>query len=59
MNPATRMAVLKRSRDIMDDLLTEQEKQHYPVLKQLDEIIQNLSHRLKEETTRSASEAGA
>ena len=53
------MAVLKRSRDIMDDLLTEQEKQHYPVLNQLDEIIQNLSHRLKEETTRSASEAGA
>ena len=58
MNPATRMAVLKRSRDIMDDLLTEQEKQH-PVLNQLDEIIQNLSHRLKEETTRSATEAGA
>ena len=59
MNQATRMAVLKRSRDIMDDLLTEQEKQHYPVLNQLDEIIQNLSHRLKEETTRSATEAGA
>ena len=59
MNSATRMAVLKRSRDIMDDLLTEQEKQHYPVLNQLDEIIQNLSHRLKEETTRSATEAGA
>ena len=59
MNPATRMAVLKRSRDIMDDLLTEQEKQHYPVLNQLDEIIQNLSHRLKEETTRSATEARA
>ena len=59
MNPATRMAVLKRSRDMMDDLLTEQEKQHYPVLNQLDEIIQNLSHRLKEETTRSATEAGA
>ena len=59
MNPATRMAVLKRSRDIMDDLLTEQEKQHYPVLNQLDEIIQNLSRRLKEETTRSATEAGA
>ena len=59
MNSATRMAVLKRSRNIMDDLLTEQEKQHYPVLNQLDEIIQNLSHRLKEETTRSATEAGA
>ena len=59
MNPATRMAVLKRSRDIMDDLLTEQEKQHYPVLNQLDEIIQNLSNRLKEETRRSATEAGA
>ena len=59
MNSATRMAVLKRSRDIMDDLLTEQEKQHYPVLNQLDEIIQNLSHRLKEKTTRSATEAGA
>ena len=59
MNPATRMAVLKRSRDIMDDLLTEQEKQHYPVLNQLDEIIQNLSYRLEEETTRSATKAGA
>jgi len=48
MTPTTRMHVLRRSREIVNDILTEQEKQDYQIISQLDEVIAGISKRLEE-----------
>ena len=48
MTPTTRMHVLRRSREIVNDILTEQEKQEYQIISQLDEVIAGISKRLEE-----------
>lgn len=42
------MHVLRRSREIVNDILTEQEKQDYQIISQLDEVIAGISKRLEE-----------
>ena len=49
MTPTTRMHVLRRSREIVSEILTEQEKTNYQILSQLDEVIEGIAQRLEEE----------
>ena len=43
------MHVLRRSREIVSEILTEQEKTNYQILSQLDEVIEGIAQRLEEE----------
>lgn len=49
MTPTTRMHVLRRSREIVSEILTDQEKTNYQILSQLDEVIEGIAQRLEEE----------
>ena len=49
MTPTTRMHVLRRSREIVSEILTEREKTNYQILSQLDEVIEGIAQRLEEE----------
>ena len=49
MTPTTRMHVLRRSREIVSEILTEQEKTNHQILSQLDEVIEGIAQRLEEE----------
>ena len=53
MTPTTRMHVLRRSREIVSEILTEQEKTNYQILSQLDEVIEGIAQRLEEEAKRA------
>ena len=60
MTPTTRMHVLRRSREIVNDILTEQEKQEYQIISQLDEVIAKISSGVEEASKKeSASSAKA
>lgn len=54
MTPTTRMHVLRRSREIVSEILTEQEKKDYQILSQLDEVIAGIAQRLEEEAKQIA-----
>ena len=43
------MHVLRRSREIVSEILTDQEKTNYQILSQLDEVIEGIAQRLEEE----------
>ena len=49
MTPTTRMHVLRRSREIVSEILTDQEKTTYQILSQLDEVIEGIAQRLEAE----------
>ena len=49
MTPTTRMHVLRRSREIVSEILTDQEKTTYQILSQLDEVIEGIAQRIEEE----------
>ena len=49
MTPTTRMHVLRRSREIVSEILTDQEKTSYQILSQLDEVIEGIAQRIEEE----------
>ncbi len=54
MTPTTRMHVLRRSREIVSEILTEQEKREYQIVSQLDEVIAGIAQRLEEEARQVA-----
>ena len=49
MTPTTRMHVLRRSREIVSEILTDQEKTSYQILSQLYEVIEGIAQRIEEE----------
>ena len=59
MTPTTRMHVLRRSREIVSELLTEEEKRNYQILSLLDEVIAGIAQRLEEEAKQVALATGA
>ena len=54
MTPTTRMHVLRRSREIVSELLTEEEKRNYQILSLMDEVIAGIAQRLEEEAKQVA-----
>ena len=54
MTPTTRMHVLRRSREIVSDVLTEQEKMDFQIISQLDEVIAGIAQRIEEEAKQVA-----
>jgi len=54
MTPTTRMHVLRRSREIVSELLTEEEKSNYQILSLMDEVIAGIAQRLEEEAKQVA-----
>ena len=58
MTPTTRMHVLRRSREIVSELLTEEEKRNYQILSLMDEVIAGLAQRLEEEAKQVALATG-
>ena len=52
MTPTTRMHVLRRCREIVSEILTEEEKKSYEILSLMDEVIAGIAKHLEQEAQR-------